>query len=224
MRYNGLQFGESMKSWPDNHPKAKLMARKREAILLAATEAFLEQGYEGASMEGIAATAGVSVMTLYRHVKNKDDLFAAVVSGACALSDEAEAQEFQVILKRPFREILIFIGVLFQKRLTSPQSTALLRAVMVESGRFPNLAEMTYRGLVSNHLEMFKSFLATRPELHHLSNRKRHPLGVAFIDQLFGANIVRVLLGLDDIGANERRTRAEAAADRLLAALSPQAQ
>ena len=47
-----------MKDWPTDHPKAKLMARKRAAILDAAREAFLRDGYEGTSMEEIAAERG----------------------------------------------------------------------------------------------------------------------------------------------------------------------
>ena len=50
-------------------------------ILLAARDAFAEHGYE-ASMEQIAAAAGVGVGTLYRRFPNKADLFAAVADAA----------------------------------------------------------------------------------------------------------------------------------------------
>ncbi|WP_244179316.1 TetR family transcriptional regulator [Paraburkholderia aspalathi] len=38
-------------------------------------EAFLELGYEGASTEGIAAAAGASIMTLYRHARRNGGPF-----------------------------------------------------------------------------------------------------------------------------------------------------
>jgi AcrR family transcriptional regulator len=50
-------------------------------ILVAARDVFAEHGYE-ASMEQIAARAGVGVGTLYRRFPNKADLCAAVVDAA----------------------------------------------------------------------------------------------------------------------------------------------
>src|SRR5690349_15571641 len=70
----------AVKDWAPDHPKAKLMARKRAAIVDAAREAFVRDGYGGASMERIAKDAGVSIMTLYRHAEGKDDLFSAVIA------------------------------------------------------------------------------------------------------------------------------------------------
>ena len=52
---------------------------KRRAIVRAATELFLRAGYGAVSMDAIAARAGVSKRTLYRHVSGKDALFGAVI-------------------------------------------------------------------------------------------------------------------------------------------------
>ena len=64
-------------TWPDGNPKAALMERKRGAIVAAARQTFLENGYGQASMDRIAESAPVSVKTIYRHFKNKDELFSA---------------------------------------------------------------------------------------------------------------------------------------------------
>ena len=56
---------------------------KREAILAAAQVLFLGNGYEGSSMEAIAAEAGVSKLTLYSHFKDKEALFSAAVKTTC---------------------------------------------------------------------------------------------------------------------------------------------
>ncbi len=53
------------------------MARKRAAIVVAALTAFLDAGYVEASVNHIAAVAGVSIKTLYRHFDSKDELFSA---------------------------------------------------------------------------------------------------------------------------------------------------
>src|ERR1700744_3594165 len=72
------------KTWSPDNPKAALMAQKRAAIVGAALSAFLESGYAEASVNRIAAAAGVSIKTLYRHFASKDELFSAVMQAACA--------------------------------------------------------------------------------------------------------------------------------------------
>ncbi len=54
---------------------------KRQAILDAATAAFLHSGY-AASVDEIAATAGVGKQTVYRHFGDKQALFLAAVAAA----------------------------------------------------------------------------------------------------------------------------------------------
>lgn len=50
---------------------------KRLKILESATRRFAEVGYEAASMDGLAAAAGVSKGSLYDYFQNKEDLFYA---------------------------------------------------------------------------------------------------------------------------------------------------
>lgn len=57
----------------------KLTEQKRNDILNAATTVFLEQGYERASMEGVARTAECSKATLYNYFTSKESLLDAVV-------------------------------------------------------------------------------------------------------------------------------------------------
>ncbi|WP_330970248.1 TetR/AcrR family transcriptional regulator, partial [Lysobacter sp. A3-1-A15] len=50
---------------------------KRAAILDAAKSMFTQYGFGGASMDQIAAEAGVSKLTVYSHFGDKETLFAA---------------------------------------------------------------------------------------------------------------------------------------------------
>ena len=56
----------------------QLASPKRPAILDAAVGEFLAKGFEGASMDRIAARAGVSKRTIYDHFSSKDGLVRAI--------------------------------------------------------------------------------------------------------------------------------------------------
>jgi TetR/AcrR family transcriptional repressor of mexJK operon len=170
-------------------------------------------------MEAIAAAAGVSIMTLYRHAENKQELFAAVISGACDPSDEAEIAEMAAMMKKPLHDILVVFGMMFQERLSSTQTTALLRAVMAESSRFPELAEIAYRGLVGHMEGMVEWMLSEKAESRELDRPVLQHTSAAFIDRLFGSDMLRILLGVGSASAAEQRQRAERAAGETAAAI-----
>ncbi|MCC6595535.1 MAG: helix-turn-helix transcriptional regulator, partial [Rhodanobacteraceae bacterium] len=56
---------------------------KRAAILAAAKRLFLDHGFEGTSMDSIAAEAGVSKLTVYSHFRDKETLFTAAIRERC---------------------------------------------------------------------------------------------------------------------------------------------
>lgn len=67
----------------ENAPGARpRTASKRAAILGAARDLFLADGYERTSVDAIAARADVSKRTVYDHFGGKEALFLAVVSAA----------------------------------------------------------------------------------------------------------------------------------------------
>jgi len=61
----------------------------RVQVLSAAREAFVERGYEGATLSDIAGRVGVSAAALLRHAPTKHDLFVA-----CMGEGEPEAMPF----------------------------------------------------------------------------------------------------------------------------------
>src|ERR687896_81233 len=54
-------------------------ARKRRAIIEAATAVFLSNGYRGTSMDEIAARAAVSKQTVYKQFADKERLFTEII-------------------------------------------------------------------------------------------------------------------------------------------------
>jgi AcrR family transcriptional regulator len=196
------------------------MAEKRAVILKAAREAFLSVGYGGASMEAIAKSAGVSIMTLYRHARTKDDLFQAVVSEACEpQGDSREALAADQILERPLVEIVSFIGTRFLSRLVEPKTLGLLRAVMIENHNFPQLSRLAYEGLIASHGRRFSEFLMGRPEALGVGKKKSEKLSADFFDCLLGTAFLKALLGISVPTVGERKLRAKEAAERLISQL-----
>ena len=56
---------------------------KRQRILDAATQLFLQHGYHGSSMNQIAQAAGVTKLTVYNHFQDKANLFTCAIEDTC---------------------------------------------------------------------------------------------------------------------------------------------
>lgn len=67
------------------------LKQRRSNILSAATDVFIEHGYEHTTMKHVMDAAGVSRGGLYQYFSNKEDLFEAILEEK--LSDEAENTE-----------------------------------------------------------------------------------------------------------------------------------
>ena len=66
--------------------KARRGDQLREHMLWTAKNVFRELGFERASMDVIAARAGVSKRTVYAHFENKERLYLSVVELVRGLS------------------------------------------------------------------------------------------------------------------------------------------
>ena len=95
---------------------------KRASILEAAKQLFLEQGYQGVSMDQIAATAGVSKLTVYSHFGDKDSLFTEAVRAHC--EEGMPTTLFVAEPDTPVRERLIAIGNAFFSMIMTPEAIA----------------------------------------------------------------------------------------------------
>ena len=60
---------------------------RRKAILEAAKDVFLDQGYELATMDAIAERAATTKRTVYAHFEHKQALFAAMVEHSAGMLD-----------------------------------------------------------------------------------------------------------------------------------------
>ncbi|RRN59004.1 TetR/AcrR family transcriptional regulator [Pseudoxanthomonas sp. SGNA-20] len=105
---------------------------KRAAILEAAKRMFLEQGYQGVSMDQIAAAAGVSKLTVYSHFGDKETLFSEAIAAKCreVLPDEL----FVNPPEGPLREQLLAIGHAFFALISSEEALRIHRMMTAGAG------------------------------------------------------------------------------------------
>jgi AcrR family transcriptional regulator len=113
-----------------------------ERILDAATELFLRDGYGAASLEAVAAAAGVSKRTLYARFAGKAALFQVVVARLVARwlpefdAGLEQAQGLEATLLAAARIILATALM--------PEALALHRLIVAEIGRFPELGRVLH--------------------------------------------------------------------------------
>lgn len=120
-------------------PAATRGDAKRRSVVEAATRAFLTQGYGAASMDAIAADAGASKRTVYNHFPSKRDLFRAVVA---RLYEDLNAQDGgRLPPDRAPESVLPAFAHALLAHLRRPEVTGLLRLVIAEHRRFPELAQ-----------------------------------------------------------------------------------
>jgi AcrR family transcriptional regulator len=122
-------------------------ARKRRAILDAATTLFLREGYLATSMDQIAAAASVSKQTIYKQFADKPSLFREMVTGTVVevidpiaeqVASLQDSTDLAADLQRLARVLLA--------RVIQPRVMQLRRLVIGEAGRFPELGRLFYDG------------------------------------------------------------------------------
>ena len=115
---------------------------KRHQILEGATEVFLTQGFDAASMGEIARAAGVSKGTLYVYFKNKEELFEAIVEQECQLQS---AGVFDFALDdHDVEAVLTRVGNAYSTFLCRPGGASPIRTVIGIAERMPEIGRKFY--------------------------------------------------------------------------------
>lgn len=113
--------------------------KKHHDIVQAAITVFLQKGFELTSMDAVAAQAGLSKVTVYNHFRDKKELFEQVMAVHCAnLSNNTKLIEFDAS-KSPEHLMQIYAHRMVEL-LLHEKSIALMRVVIGEASRFPELA------------------------------------------------------------------------------------
>lgn len=107
-------------------------------ILEAATELFLKVGYEQTSIDAILLQSGGSKSTLYAYFPTKEDLFRAVIDSVVDTTDLGAPLDINVNA----RAVLTEFAVARQRVVLSARHRSVLRLVIAERERFPDLAQI----------------------------------------------------------------------------------
>ncbi len=200
---------------------------KRQAILDAAKRLFPAHGFEGVSMDAIAADAGVSKLTVYSHFRDKDTLFRAAI--------EARCNELMplAIFDRPvgpggLRAHLIDIALAFRALINSEESMAMHRMLAAQAGapahaHAHQLAQLFFEAGARPTLDAFEALLRRVTGQGQLRIPSIPDATEQFIAMAKGLSHLRMLIGCCEQAPDpaEHRRQIESAVDMFLRAYRP---
>lgn len=137
--------------------------RRIEHLLDVAAAVFIEEGYNAATMEGIAQAAGFWKQAIYQRYGDKPTLFAAVVKRLAALQavdfpDDDDLPVGEGLQLRIHHILMAFL---------QPEGQAIYKLFMRDSHRFPELVGMISAAADNNFRLPFQ---------HYLKNKRRQGL------------------------------------------------
>ena len=176
---------------------------KRQRILNAAKQLFLQHGYHGSSMNQIALEAGVTKLTVYNHFQDKATLFSCAIEETC----EAILQEFPEVLQPDSN----FPQELYQLCLRSfnianlPEAIKLDLLLMQLASEQNPLAEQFY---MASHVKLDQAWqdffqLAQQHQFIQPDDPQRQT--ELMVSLLLGMRHHKVLLGLSPVPTSQER-------------------
>ncbi|MCY1340793.1 transcriptional repressor BetI [compost metagenome] len=180
-------------SFPTSGPGRPKDPAKRKAILEAAKNLFLRNGYDGSSMDAIAAEAGVSKLTVYSHFTDKERLFSAAVKAKC--EEQLPELLFELPADASIESVLLNIGRSFHELINSRESVELHRVMVAAASQNPKLARMFYEAGPLQVLREMTGLLTQAKQAGKL--RIEEPVNAAehFFCLIKGGHNFRLLIG-----------------------------
>jgi TetR/AcrR family transcriptional regulator, mexJK operon transcriptional repressor len=120
--------------------------QKRGSILGAGRQLFLSNGYQGTSMDQVAAAAAVSKQTVYKHFGEKQELLFAIVTDALdSVVTSMRDRMGELPNSVDLRADLIALAEDYLHAVLAEHVVQLRRLVIAEATRLPELAELYYQ-------------------------------------------------------------------------------
>ncbi len=192
---------------------------KRAAILDAAKRLFPKHGYEGTSMDAIAAEAGVSKLTVYSHFGDKDSLFVEAVR--CKCEERLSSGMFAVEPGVPVRQQLLGIARAFFALITSDEAIGMHRTLVASAQQSPKLAQPFWEAGPAQVQRGFAALLQAKVEAHELDIPDTRRAATQFFALLKGECHARMEFGCCNFGEREIEEHLNATVDMFLRAYAP---
>ena len=127
--------------------RAERAADRRQAIIEAALDEFIARGYAATRLDDVAQRAGVAKGTIYLHFKDKQALFEELVRTALVpLIGRLAAPP---TAGGSVRAALENFAETFVREVVATRRGAIVRLIVAEGPRFPDIADFYYREVVS---------------------------------------------------------------------------
>jgi AcrR family transcriptional regulator len=130
---------------------------RRQAIIDAALDEFIAQGYAATRLDDVARRAGVAKGTIYLYFKDKQTLFEELVRTAIVPLVARLATLPPV--GGSIRAALENFVATFVREVVTTRRGAIVRLVMAEGPRFPDIADFYYREVVSRGLAGMRALI-----------------------------------------------------------------
>lgn len=119
--------------------KSQPIDEKEAAIIAAARTTFLSRGFDTASMDAIALSAGVSKRTVYNRFRSKEELFAATILQTCRRVLPLDVDELDI--SQAPTDLFHQLSLNFLSGILEPEAIALRRIAAFEAARTPALGK-----------------------------------------------------------------------------------
>lgn len=179
------------------HARGDVCAPKRRQVLSGAHAVFGELGFERASVDEIAARAGVSKATVYSHFRDKKALYAAY------LSEEANGLRQSVgrmlLGSEPCGEVgpaLQHAGERLLELFLAPAIVRFYRNAAAELDRFPELGQILFANGPAALISAIGVYLSRWRDRGALRFDDPHTAAVQFVMLCHGDLVVRSQLGV----------------------------
>jgi TetR/AcrR family transcriptional repressor of mexJK operon len=191
---------------------------KRAAILEAAKRLFPEHGFEGTSMDAVAAEAGVSKLTVYSHFGGKEALFVETIR--CKCDGLLPRTLFEVDVDAPVRSQLLGVARGFFGLMMSDGALGMHRTLVASSQQSPKLAKLFWEAGPMQVQAALAEMLQKEVAARHLDITDTRRAASQFFALLKGEHHARMLFGCGQPTAEEAEAHLEATVDMFLRAYS----
>jgi AcrR family transcriptional regulator len=169
----------------------KIKEEKRTAVIRAAMELFLEQGYERTSLQQIGKLADVSTATLFKRFPTKAALFEAMVEEFWAVPPACPGKA----LNEDPAVGLRIMGVSYAMLLRSPDMQAIYRLIISESPRFPDLGRTVFEKAKGPFLKRLEDYLRIQANAGRLAIEDVEMVSNQFLALITGQTFWPELIG-----------------------------